>query len=204
MASLDYKTWKKKGIYVGLSSILIVCTAFIYTYLAKQDSGFDPVEALPYEALMLSEDSGSLDLHTADRKDIQTFLTSYKDFKFNPFILNLSDDCRFHGASIIDYEFTKIAVVKFQNIATSRFFFHFTFAGSIKDLTPGKVEKEGSFNFESYSSEEANFIIWQQDPKTLSMLLGYVPTAELVQIALRSMEDLGKGKLGGETEDSAH
>lgn len=183
MGFIDLKQWKKKGWYLGLLVLTVLGTASLYTYLAKQDSGFDPIEALPYEALMMEEDNSAVDLSSSNSEEISAFFSSHKDLNFTPFILNLPRDYKFTGASIIDYEFTKIAVSKFKNEDQSKLFFHFVFSGNINELTPGKRENFEKFFYQSYNSEDSHFIVWQHDSKTLSMLLGYVPTSELVQIA---------------------
>jgi len=167
------------------SIVLMIATAFLYTYLAKRELSFDPVQALPYEALMMEEDTdlSALDLPSTDPREIKVFFDKHKDFNFTPFVLKISSPWQMQGASVIDYDFAKIGVVRIQNSDRKQTLFQFAFAGRLEELSPSSQGRLNNFVYQTYASDQINLIVWQYNAQTLGMLVGHIAADELAQIA---------------------
>lgn len=172
-----------------LSLGVVVIFGIFYSYFHKEEIGFDPVQSLAHEALLLEKEQvGSrLLLPSSQREDVKQYMEQLPGFDFNPRLLNLGDAWELKGASVIDYELAKIAVVQFYETRRQENLFHFMFAGELSSLPPSEFGEEGGLRFLPYGSENQNLIIWQQDEKTLSMFVGHLSVAELAKLASGAM-----------------
>ena len=166
--------------------LLILCTAFLYTYFAKKEMGFDPIQALPYEALQMEEDTdlARLDLPSSDMQELASFFAKHAGLKFTPFMLKVPADWQALGATIIDYDVAKIAATRFVNTDTKEPLFHFAFGGRLEDLSPSSPGRIDQFIYQTYASDRINLIVWQQDPQTLGMLAGHLKAEDLAKLAV--------------------
>lgn len=170
------------------SVLLVIAAALLYTYLAKKELGFDPIQALPYEAHMMEdeEDLSSLELASSNLQDLESFFAKQEDFDFTPFILKAPTNWEAQGASVIDYDFVKIAMTRFHNEEQKQILFQFAFAGHLEELSPSKRGSLDHFVYQAYTSNHLNLIVWQHNPSTLGMLVGHLAAEDLAHIALDS------------------
>ncbi len=174
--------WKLESYRWSLAAVfLVLTTAFFYTYLARKDVGFDPLHALPNEALIMEEDEAdALDFVSSDSAELQNFFTKQSNIDFTPFILNISEWSPI-GTSILDYEMSKFAVVRYQDKDKNSLFL-FMFAGHLEDLPPSNRLRIDRWEYQAYLSDSVNVIVWQHDVKTIGMLVGHLSTEELAHL----------------------
>lgn len=167
------------------SVLLVIAAAFLYTYLAKKELGFDPIQDLPHEVLMMEdeEELASLDLKSSNPNELEAFFTKQNNLDFTPFILKVPSQWEAQGVSVIDYDFVKIGMTRFHNIVEDDILFHFMFGGHLEDLSPSTRRSVDHFLYQAYSSNHLNLIVWQHNSKTLSMLVGHLPAEDLAHIA---------------------
>jgi len=170
------------------SILLIIAAAFLYTYLAKKELGFDPIQELPNEVLMMENegDLESLDLKSSNPTDLDSFFSKQKDLHFTPFLLKVPSQWEIQGVSIIDYDFVKIAMTRFHKTDQKDLLFHFTLSGHIEDLSASSKRSIDHFLYQAYSSDQLNLIAWQHDPHTISILVGHLSAEDLAHIAANS------------------
>ncbi len=166
--------------------LLTLCTAFLYTYYAKNEMGFDPVQALPYEAIEMEDDPEltRLDLPSTSIEEIESFFAKHTGLKFTPFVLR-NPSWQPLGSSIIDYDVAKIAVTRFASTSNNKdSLFQFVFSGRLKELSPSTPGRLNNLVYQTYASDRHNLIVWQQDAHTLGMLVGHLKAEDLAQLAL--------------------
>lgn len=168
--------------------LLVIAAAFFYTYFARRELGFDPIQALPYEALMMEEDRElTMDISSSKIPDLESFFTKQKkDFDFSPYIIEVPKEWEAQGSSIIDYDFVKIAVTRFHNSSVDKSLFHFVFAGRLEELSPSSQGRLDHFLYQTYTSDKMNVIVWQHNPGTLAMLVARLRFSELAQLGAKS------------------
>ena len=95
------------------------------------------------------------------------------------------------GATVIDYEVAKVAVVMYERRQSRNpeKLFHFSFAGKLSDLPPADPGNMRGLIFQTYASNEQNVIAWQSANNTVSLLIGRRSAPELAEIAVAGAGD---------------
>ena len=164
----------------------LIAGGLVWKFGPKRDQKFKPLEFLGYEALALEEDPRDrLDLPSVDMKEIRQYLAAYPGLDFTPRVLNqLPADWKPEGATIIDYEIAKVALVQFANVQSKEKLFHFSYSGSLKDLPPAEPGNMRGLIYQTYSSDDLNLIAFEGPPGVVSIMAGRRSAPELAEVAL--------------------
>lgn len=172
---------------VALAAIALAAIAgVVWKFGPHREAKFKPLEFLGYEALALEEDPRDrLDLPSSDMKEIRQYLSAYPGLEFKPRVLKtMPNDWRPEGATVIDYEIAKVALVQFANVNSKEKLFHFSYAGDLKDLPPAEPGNMRGLIFQTYSSDDLNLIAFEGPKGVVSILAGRRSAPELAEIAL--------------------
>jgi len=171
-------------------AIVLAC-AFLIGYLVlyfapSNESAFKALEYLAYEAVALEEDPQErLNLPSSDLKEIRQYLVNYPGLDFKPFVLrSISNNWLPEGATVINYEVAKVTVVQYSHNATSEKLFHFIYAGDLSDLPPSAQGRYKDLNFQTYATDQHNFIAWEPSPGVVSILVGKRSAPDLAEMAI--------------------
>jgi len=148
---------------------------------------FDALNSLAHEAILYEEKAGTEDspIHYPSHNllELMKFLGENPALGFVPEILDLSQGgWQPEGASVIDYEVSKIAVVQFYHPPQQTHLFQFVFPGKLSDLPKAEAGTAGSLTYQGYGSKEMHLVAWEVHDH-LSFLVGRVSVAELAEIA---------------------
>ena len=167
--------------------------AAVVKFGGPSDVKFKPLEYLGYEAIALEEDSRErLNLPSHDLKEVRQYLATYPGLDFKPKMLkNVPSTWDLDGATVIDYEVAKVAVVMYERRQSRNpeKLFHFSFAGKLSDLPPADPGNMRGLIFQTYASNEQNVIAWQSANNTVSLLIGRRSAPELAEIAVAGAGD---------------
>jgi hypothetical protein len=166
-----------------IASLVAIVAGLVWLLREPPRKKFEPLQNLGYEALAMDGDpAGRLDLPTDDIGEISGYLKKYPGLTFEPQILgNLGDGWVPKGASMIDYEEAKVALVYYAKGDES--LFHFSYAGSLSELPKADAGNRGGFIYQTYASNQLNMIAWQHTPDVVSMIAGYRDAQTLADIA---------------------
>lgn len=169
---------------VGIAAIVVA--GLVWKFGRTTAQTFKPLEYLGYEALAMEEDPGErLNLPSMDLKEIRQYLSTYPGLEFKPKVLNaLPNVWQPDGATIIDYEIAKVAVVQYGNANSKEKLFHFSYAGDLADLPKAEPGNMRGLIFQTYASDELNLIAWQAAPGVVSLLVGRRSAPELAELAV--------------------
>ena len=168
--------------------IVLVCIFGLYKFFSphKEEKLNDPLNALSYEALAMEEDQSGerLYLPSNEKLEIDQYFGNTPNLKFKPRSLNKIGPKWFpEGASLIDYEVAKIAVVQYGRKQDSAKLFFFTLFGDIQNLASAEEGKENGLVYQPYASDQMNMVVWQDSPTTLGVMVGRLSIKELAKIA---------------------
>ncbi len=157
----------------------------VWQFGPKREAKFKPLEFLGYEALALEEDPRDrLDLPSSDMNEIKQYLSAYPGLDFKPKVLGqIHEAWKPEGATIIDYEIAKVALVQFGHAQSKEKLFHFSYAGALKDLPKAEPGNIGGLVFQTYSSDDLNLIAFEGPKGVVSILAGRRAAPELAEIA---------------------
>jgi hypothetical protein len=162
-----------------------VIAGLVWKFGKGQEQTFKPLEYLGYEALAMEEEpTGRLNLPTQDGKEINRYLTTYPGLEFKPMVLKPLTGWQPDGATVIDYEIAKVAVVQYGNTTSKEKLFHFSYAGELADLPKAEPGNMRGLIFQTYASDELNLIAWQSSPGVVSLLVGRRSAPELAELAV--------------------
>jgi hypothetical protein len=169
---------------VGIAAGLVALA--VWKFAPGAEVKFKPLEYLGYEAMAMEEDPRDrLDLPSADMKEIRQYLAAYPGLDFKPAVLKqIPNDWKPDGATVIDYEIAKVAVVQYSNSASKEKLFHFSYAGAMADLPRSEPGNLKGLVYQTYASDELNIIAWNQGDGLTSLLVGRRSAPELAEIAV--------------------
>jgi hypothetical protein len=172
---------------LALVAIAAAAIGFVvWKFGPRGEAKFKPLEFLGYEALALEEDPRDrLDLPSGDMKEIRQYLAAYPGLEFKPKVMKtMPADWKPEGATIIDYEIAKVALVQFVNTNSKEKLFHFSYAGELKDLPQAEPGNMRGLIFQTYSSDDLNLVAFEGPKGVVSILAGRRSAPELAEIAL--------------------
>ena len=172
---------------VAMATVAVAAVGYLWwQFGASKEQKFKPLEYLGYEALALEEDQQErLNLPSHDGKEVHQYLSSYPGLDFKPRMLKrIAEPWQVDGATIIDYEIAKVAVVMYENTRNHEKLFHFSYAGQLSDLPPAEPGNMRGLIFQTYASDELNLIAWQSSQDVVSLLVGRRSAPELAEIAV--------------------
>ena len=169
-------------------AVVTVCVVGLYKFFTpkKEAKLTDPLNALSYEALAMEEDQSGerLYLPSQDKFEIDQYFGNTPSLKFTPRTLTSTGELWIpNGASIIDYEVAKIAVVQYSKKSESDKLFFFTLYGSLQDLENAEDGNENGLTYRPYASDQINLVVWQDSETTLAVLAGRLSIKELAKVA---------------------
>lgn len=158
----------------------------IWKFAPSRDVEFKALEYLAYETVALEEDPQErLNLPSNDIKEIRQFLNNYPGLEFKPFVLrNISNNWMPDGSTVINYEIAKVTVVQYHHNATREKLFHFTYAGDLSDLPPSPQGKLKDLTYQTYATDQHNFVAWEPSPGVVSLLVGKRAAHDLAEMAI--------------------
>ena len=135
--------------------------------------------------MAFDEDSeGRLDLPSTELNEVSEYLSAYPGLDYKPLVMKpIGKGWEPEGATVIDYEISKVAVVKYRNSESKDTLYHYTFAGELKDLPKSDPGNYRGLIFQTYASDQLNIIAWQQEPGMLCFLVGRRSAPELANLA---------------------
>jgi len=183
---------ERKEMFGGLRrriALVVVLVAVVfgvfYVMTPRKQKKFDALEYLGYESLAMDEDAdGRLDLPTNEIDEITQYLGAYPALDFKPLVMKpIGKGWIPEGATVIDYEVSKVAVVKYRHNEQKDTLYHYTFAGALKDLPKSDPGNYRGLVFQTYASDQLNIIAWQQESGMLCFLVGRRSAPELANLA---------------------
>ncbi|MBP6218265.1 MAG: sigma-70 region 4 domain-containing protein [Oligoflexales bacterium] len=174
---------------VGASFTLLGLAAIFYwVFIQKPPVRFDPIAPLAHEALILEEDDeGSLlDLPSSNWEEVVSYLQEQKDMDFTvSSLLALPQPWLLTGASTLDYEFTKIAVIHWTNQDGHQDLTQFIVPAEFVEKRSGEELKfsaeAGGLSYMTHATEQFNIISWFSED-ALSVLVGRQSIERLAQL----------------------
>lgn len=171
-------------------AVVVACAGLIgylvWKFAPARDVEFKALEYLAYEAVALEEDPQErLNLPSNDLKEIRQYLTNYPGLEFKPVVLrSVSNNWTADGSTVINYEIAKVTVVQYSHNATAEKLFHFTYAGDLTDLPPSPQGKYKDLTYQTYATDQHNFIAWEPSPGVVSLLVGKRSAPDLAEMAI--------------------
>ena len=180
---------------VGNTLRAIVLVAIVFLFFAtlhyyvgpKPKPTFNALDTLVYEAVVMMEEDGRLDLPTEKIDEVADYFKRYPDLAIAPSQVKKLEGWNLEGASVIDYEFTKIPVVQFVHPVLDDKLFFFQYEGHISDLPKAEQGKFADLVFQAYSDDNVNIIAWQIEEGMMGMAVGSRGVAELARLAKLSL-----------------
>ena len=169
---------------VVILTLAIFVFAAVKVWLPQTYEKFKPLDYLGWEAQAFDEDpEGRLDFPSNKYEEVKAFLTAYPNLKFNPDVLApMNSNIMLLGATVIDYEPTKVAVVMYKQKDSQDSILHFSYAGKLTDLPQAPQGNLEGFIWQSYSSEFYNLVAWE-NKGVVSFFVGRQATKDLAELA---------------------
>ncbi len=168
------------------AAVLAVVVAVVYKS-APRKPVLNTLEVLSYESLALVEDGKDrLDLPTDNLDEVKEYLASYPELGFKPKVLtSKSTGLQVEGASVLDYDPTKVAVVIYADPNRHDRILHFTLAGQTSELPKAEPGNFQGLIYQTYASDTLNMIAWNPAPGVLAIAAGSRGATELADFVRR-------------------
>lgn len=170
---------------VGLIALLAAGAYFLSISRVNEDE-FRPLNYLGWETEAFEYDAtGRLDFPIADIEEINGFLGSYRQLGFSPVVITPSrQSLRVKGATVIDYEPRKVAVVIYNDHARSDDILAlYSFKGRLKDLPKADKGNSSGLIYQTYTSDKYNIVAWEADEETIGLIVGRMSAQDLAEFA---------------------
>ena len=166
--------------YLILAVLVVALGVGLAWYLYSGSSNESLViEYLGYETLAIEEEAERINFPSDSLAEIRSYFANHRGLRFEPQALRL-DGWLPQGASIIDYNPDKVAVVKYQHRRNDDVIFFYTFAGKLQNLN-APSEDSDNFVHKIYASDDLNMVAWTQG-SVVAVLAGRLSTADLVSL----------------------
>lgn len=162
--------------------------AIVWKFFVPHENTFKALEYLGYEAQILNAEKAEkiLDFPSDDINEIKQYFGANQGLQFNPGVLKpLPSPWIPDGAKVIDYEIAKVTVVEYSNSQNQEKLFHFSYIGNLSDLPPAEPGNMRGLIYQTYTSDDMNFIAWQSGNNVVSLLVGRRSAKELAELAVR-------------------
>jgi len=170
----------RKLVFAGVA--LAAIFGIVYK-MAPRKQAINTLEVLSYESLALVEDGRErLDLPTDNIQEVREYLASYPELGFSPKVIAASaSGMGIEGASVLDYDPTKVAVVVYNDPKRQDRILYFTMAGETGDLPRAEPGNFQGLIYQTYASDRLNMIAWNAGPGILGIAAGSRGAAELAE-----------------------
>lgn len=175
----------------SFASVAIAIIVGIAIKTAPPKPKLNTLEVLSYESLALFEDGQDrLDLPTDNIEEVKEYLSSYPELGFKPKVLTTSSTgFAIEGASVLDYDPAKVAVVVYKNPNGGDKILYFTMTGQTADLPRAEPGNHQGLIYQTYASDSLNMIAWNPTPGILAIAAGSKSAPDLADF-------VRKGELG--------
>lgn len=102
--------------YLILGVCFIVLGGIVSYFQISPDTEGRVIEWLGYETLAIEEEPERLDFPSNDMAEIKSYFANHRGLSFEPRALRLSSVWVPQGAGVIDYDFVRVAVIKYQKL----------------------------------------------------------------------------------------
>lgn len=192
-------TWARRLVFL----VLLAYAGFYSAQkiLPEFQQKFEVLKYLGYEAIALDEDPVSrLDAKIADIETIQVFLDRYPKLGYSTQALaNFSSQWQASGASVLDYDFVKVALVQYrrplpdekastadvededEDVADDssglkywqyEYMYQFSFPEETAKINLIEGTSKNGIDYYTFQSEDHNFIVWKTPAGIMHMLAG--------------------------------
>lgn len=164
----------------------LIIGGLYYFFRPEPKPTFNALNSLIYEADVMNENSeGRINFPTDSVEEVNAYFKKLPDLGFVPKTLKaLPGDWKVSGASLIDYDSSKITVTQFQSKATNERQYLFFYPGKLNQLPKSTEGNANGLIYQSYASSNLNVMAWQSQPDVVGMMIGYRGTKELADFAM--------------------
>ncbi|MEY4631516.1 MAG: hypothetical protein RIQ81_1636 [Pseudomonadota bacterium] len=176
---------------LAFAGVALAVVFFVVYKGAPRKSGINVLEVLSYESLALVEDGKErLDLPSDNIEEVKEYLGSYPELGFRPKVLTAkSAGMSIEGATVLDYDSTKVSVVLYTDPNKRDRILHYTLSGETGDLPKAEPGNFQGLIYQTYASDRLNMIAWNPAPGVLSIAAGTRGATDLADF-------VRKGSLG--------
>jgi len=175
----------------GMLRFLMFITVFglviggaIWKFAPEKHGKFDALYYLSYESTVLENDpAGRMDLVTDDPSELDNYFAKYPNLGFKVDLLPMPSGWTVKGATVIDYDFTKVGAVLYSQNNGSDQLVQFVWKSKKGDLPVAYEGKEGNLTYASYTSEATNLISYDNGDSTSTLLVGRLSAVQMAKIA---------------------
>lgn len=164
--------------YLILGICLIVIGVIARHFHQKPALEAKVIESLGYETLAIEEDPERLSFPSQEVAEIRAYFDNHRGLDFKPQLLKLPSRWELRGAGVIDYDFMRVAAIRYEAQRGDNILVHYSFQGKTENL-PAAEEMAENFRYRSYASDQLNMIVWPQG-KAVAVLVGRLSTEDLV------------------------
>lgn len=170
--------WIQHSVLVALLVAVVGGLAW-YFYSGSSNESL-VIEYLGYETLAIEEEAERINFPSDSLAEIRSYFAGHRGLRFEPRVLRLPRWSP-QGATIIDYNPDKVAVVKYQHRHTDDVIFFYMFAGKLQNLTAPPANTD-NFVHKVYASDDLNMIAWTQG-RGVAVLAGRLGSNDLIALA---------------------
>lgn len=172
-------------VLVGLLAGAI--TGVVVALKPKPKPAFSPLDTLVYEAMTMEDDpDGRLDLPTQNISEISDYFVNHPSLGFKAPALKAAPAAwQAHGATVIDYDVAKIAVVEFgrEGANNGEKAYIFLYRGELNQLPKAELGSFEGLGYQTYASKNQNVVAWQAREGVVGMVIGHRAAQELAALA---------------------
>lgn len=168
-------------VLVGLLAGAI--TGVVVALKPKPKPAFSPLDTLVYEAMTMEDDpDGRLDLPTQNMSEISDYFVNHPSLGFKaPALKAVPASWQAHGATVIDYDVAKIAVVELARENEKAYLF--LYKGELNQLPKTELGSFEGLGYQTYASKNQNVIAWQAREGVVGMVIGHRAAQDLAALA---------------------
>lgn len=187
----SYEARRRLMRQLAFAAVVLAVVFFAVYKGAPRKSGINVLEVLSYESLAMVEDGKErLDLPSDNIEEVKEYLGSYPELGFRPRVLTANTTgMSIEGATVLDYDSTKVAVVLYTDPNKRDRILHFSLAGQTGDLPRSEPGNFQGLIYQTYASDRLNMIAWNPAPGVLSIAAGTRGATDLADF-------VRKGSLG--------
>ncbi|MBF0441850.1 MAG: hypothetical protein HQK54_08105 [Oligoflexales bacterium] len=160
----------------------------VYYLTPKRKASFDILNSLKWEAISMEEDPDwRLDLPSNDLKEVQEYLSNYRElgFEFTP-LKNFDPLWEINGASVLDYESTNVIVMQFIQKETKDRLYFFLCEGKLTELPKSELNNRNGLLFQAYGVGNLEIISFQYTENVLGLMMSHRGSFEMADLAQKA------------------
>lgn len=184
----EIERWESKGeVKRKIAIFSLVCAivfGIVYFLTPAKTKKINPLDYFGYEAHAFEEDpEGRLNLPSEDFNEISAFFRNYPSLGFTVTPPSPQPGWTPVGATVIDYDISKVAEVVYRNNSSRELLFFFAYKGSFTDIPRAEQGNERGLIYQVYTSDRQNLLAWQSGESVLSFMIGKGNAKDLASFA---------------------